>query len=106
MKPNYLLLFAVVFTLSISAAQSQVLNRLKSKGDQKAGEAIDKLFSGKDKKKTDQGTGQTGTNGTNENGSSGNGNSSGGSNNPSNKGGGGLNSTPSIACCKAYLASP
>ena len=94
MKPNYLLLFAVVFTLSISAAQSQVLNRLKSKGDQKAGEAIDKLFSGKDKKKTDQGTGQTGTNGTNENGSSGNGNSSGGSNNPSNKGGGGLNSTP------------
>ncbi len=93
MKQHYALLFAVVFALGISTGQSQVLNRLKSKGDQKAGEAIDKLFSGKDKKKTDQ-TGQTGTNGTGENGSSGSGNSTGGSNNPSNKSGGGLSSTP------------
>jgi hypothetical protein len=94
MKQHYVLLFAVVFELGISTGQSQVLNKLKSKGDQKAGEAIDKLFSGKDKKKADQSTGQTGTNGTAENGYNGSGISTGGSNNPSNKSGGGLSSTP------------
>jgi len=94
MKHYYAILFAVTFSLSIPASQAQVLNKLKNKGDQKAGEAIDKLFSGKDKKKADQSAGQSGTSGTNENGSSGSGNSSGGSNNPSNKGGGGLSSTP------------
>jgi hypothetical protein len=93
MKQHYALLLAASFALGISTAQAQVLNKLKNKGDQKAGEAIDKLFSGKDKKKTDQSTGQTG-NGTTGNGSTGSENSSGGSNNPSNKGGGGLSSTP------------
>lgn len=94
MKHYYAILFAVTFSLSIPASQAQVLNKLKNKGDQKAGEAIDKLFSGKDKKKADQSAGQSGASGNNENGSSGSGNSSGGSNNPSNKGGGGLSSTP------------
>ena len=93
MKQHYALLLAASVALSISTAQAQVLNKLKNKGDQKAGEAIDKLFSGKDKKKTDQSAGQTG-NGTTGNGSTGSGNSSGGSNNPSNKSGGGLSSTP------------
>lgn len=93
MKQHYALLLAASVALSISTAQAQVLNRLKNKGDQKAGEAIDKLFSGKDKKKTDQSAGQTG-NGTTGNGSTRSENSSGGSNNPSNKSGGGLISTP------------
>ena len=93
MKQHYAFLLAASVALSISTAQAQVLNRLKNKSDQKAGEAIDKLFSGKDKKKTDQSAGQTG-NGTTGNGSTGSENSSGGSNNPSNKSGGGLISTP------------
>ena len=93
MKQHYALLLAASVALSISTAQAQVLNRLKNKSDQKAGEAIDKLFSGKDKKKTDQSAGQTG-NGTTGNGSTRSENSSGGSNNPSNKSGGGLISTP------------
>ena len=94
MKQHYAFLLAASVALSISTAQAQVLNRLKNKGDQKAGEAIDKLFSGKDKKKTDQGTGQGGANGTTGSSTSGSGNTSGGSNNPSNKSGGGLSSTP------------
>ena len=91
MKQHYALLLAASLALSISTAQSQVLNKLKNKGDQKAGEAIDKLFGGKDKKKTDQSsTSQGGTNGNTGTGTTGNGNSSGGSNNS----GGGLISTP------------
>ncbi len=94
MKQHYALLLTASLALSISTAQAQVLNKLKNKGDQKAGEAIDKLFNGKDKKKTDPSTGQGGADGTTGSGTSGNGSTSGGSNNPSNKSGGGLSSAP------------
>lgn len=93
MKLRHAILLGASLSLSLGSAQAQVLNKLKNKGDQKAGEAIDKLFSGKDKKKTDQNQGQTGT--TGQSGTSGNsGGSSKSSGNPSNNGGGGLISTP------------
>lgn len=86
-------------SLSFSATQAQVLNRLKqkteSKGEQKASEAIDKLFSGKKKDNSSQN--QNGTNNGQQNGSSNqgqSGTSSGGFNSPSNNSGGGLISTP------------
>lgn len=63
---------------------AQVLNRLKGKGEQKAGEAIDHLFNGK-KKKADQSA--------NGNGTAAEGSSTSGSS-PVNKSGGGLISTP------------
>ena len=97
MKLHQAILLGATLSLGFSA-QAQVLNRLKqkaeNKGEQKAGDAIDKLFQGKDKdkNKTDQTQGQNGTNGqTGSNGTSG---SSNGSGNPSNSGGAGLISTP------------
>lgn len=93
MKLHHAILLGASLSLSLATAQAQVLNKLKNKGDQKAGEAIDKLFSGKDKNKTKETQGQNGT--TNQPGTTGtNGNSSGNSGNPSNKSGGGLISTP------------
>ena len=99
MKLHHAILLGASLSLGLSTAQAQVLNRLKqkveNKGEQKAGDAIDKLFQGKDKdkNKTDQTQGQTGTNG--QTGSTGsNGSSSGSSGNPSNNGGAGLISTP------------
>jgi len=72
--------------LTSTLASAQILNKLKGKGEQKAGEAIDNLFSGKKKKPADQSS--TNTNGTTTDTS----NNSTGS--PSNKSGGGLVSTP------------
>src|SRR5437762_1782231 len=99
MKLHQAVLLGAALSLGASTVQAQVLNRLKqkaeNKGEQKAGDAIDKLFTGKDKdkNKTGQTQGQNGTNGQpGSNGS--NGSSSGSSGNPSNKGGGGLISTP------------
>ena len=93
MKLHHAILLGASLSLSLASTQAQVLNKLKNKGDQKAGEAIDKLFSGKDKNKTKETQGQNGT--TNQPGTTGtNGNSSGNSGNPSNKSGGGLISTP------------
>lgn len=69
-----------------SAAPAQVLGKLKSKSEQKAGEAIDNLFGGK-KKKSDSGSASTGTN------SDTSGDNSAGSG-PANKSGAGLTSTP------------
>lgn len=85
---------AILFAAS---AQGQVLNRLKqrveNRGEQKAGEAIDKLFNGK---KNDSNNGnQSGQNGAGNNGQNGSGSGTGGtSNNASNRGGAGLISTP------------
>ncbi|HEX8061188.1 MAG TPA: hypothetical protein VF473_09650 [Cyclobacteriaceae bacterium] len=90
-----LILVACAFMVA-SGLQAQVLNKLKNKSEQKAGEAIDNLFSGK-KKNTGNGTGNN--NGSNNGSSSGNsssssGNSSsGGSGTRSNNTGGGLGST-------------
>ncbi len=96
MKAKVILVAAVVM-LSASATQAQVLNRLKnkveSKGEQKAGEAIDNLFNGKKKNGNDPNAGNNGGN-NGQNGSGGGNNGGGGGNNPSNKGGGGLISTP------------
>lgn len=95
MKIN-LKIVAVVALLTGAAISShaQVLNRIKqraeNKGEQKAGEAIDKLFSGK------KGN-QNQTGGTNQNGGANGQNGSGGvgsGNNASNRGGAGLISTP------------
>ena len=98
MKFRQVLVLAVVASIWAAPSQAQVLNRLKNKvegkGEQKAGEAIDNLFDGK---KKDQGTtgntgaqnGQTGQTGQGSQGELG-----GGSGSPSNKGGGGLVSTP------------
>lgn len=97
MKLNLrLVLLAMLAVGVISQSHSQVLNRLKqkveNKGEQKAGEAIDKLFGGKKQNQTGganngQGGGVNGQNGAG-------GGNSGGGNNPANKGGGGLISTP------------
>ncbi len=79
-----------------TAGNSQVLNRLKNRAannaEQKAGEAIDNLFSGKKKNQTDQAN----TPGTNGPGSANGQNTMGapGGGNPANRGGGGLISTP------------
>lgn len=76
-------------------SEAQVLNRLKqkveNKTEQKAGEEIDKLFNGKKKDQTTGQPGQGSQGGANGSGGSGN---SGSGGNPSNKGGGGLISTP------------
>lgn len=73
--------------LLINATQAQVLNRLKqrveNKAEQKAGQEIDKLFSGKDKNQSGQGT----SNGTGVNG---------GGNNPNNNGGGLISTPPDV----------
>lgn len=97
MKAKLILVVATAVLLSYTG-QAQVGNRLKnkvtSKGEQKAGEAIDNLFSGK-KKKQDSGTG--GNTSGQDNGSGngpGNGSNGSGGNNPSNNSGGGLVSTP------------
>jgi len=90
-----LILLAVAFAVA-SAVQAQVLNKLKNKGEQKAGEAIDNIFSGK-KKNSGNGNGTSGNNnGANGSGNSnsGSGSNNGGNNNPSNNSGGGLVSTP------------
>ncbi|MEI9919490.1 MAG: hypothetical protein WDO14_11880 [Bacteroidota bacterium] len=88
-----LILLAVAFAVA-SGAQAQVLNKLKNKGEQEAGKAIDNLFSGK-KKNSNNGTGNGSNNGGNGTGNSGSGSSnSGGNGNPSNNSGGGLVSTP------------
>ena len=92
MKLYQALLLGASLSLSSFTSQAQLLNKLKQKSENAA---IDKLFGGKDKKKTDESTtNQGGTNGTGTNGTGTNGTTSGGSNNPSNKGGGGLISTP------------
>lgn len=95
-----LILAAMAFGLLTVTGHAQVLNRLKqkveNKGEQKAGEAIDNLFNGKKKDGTGGSNGQGGQQGQGSgNGSgSGSGGSGSGNNNPSNKGGGGLISTP------------
>jgi hypothetical protein len=90
MKVKLILVACAVMVTS--GLQAQVLNKLKNKSEQKAGEAIDNLFSGK-KKNSGNGTGNNGGN-TSTSGSSNSGSSNGGSNNPSNNTGGGLVSTP------------
>ncbi|HMJ69257.1 MAG TPA: hypothetical protein VK508_10195 [Cyclobacteriaceae bacterium] len=97
MKAKLILVAAATILLSYTG-HAQVGNRLKNKvagkGEQKAGEAIDNLFSGK---KKNQNSGTNGTNGGNANGQSNTGSSSGSNgsnNNPSNNSGGGLISTP------------
>lgn len=96
MKVKLILFAAAAMVLSYDG-QAQVLNKLKNKSEQKAGEAIDNLFSGK--KKNKDGNNNSGANGNNGQSDSGNGNGngssgSGGNNNPSNNSGGGLVSTP------------
>lgn len=95
MKFHYLIAFGASLCLASVGTQAQVLNRLKqkvgSKTEQKAGDEIDKLFGGK-KNQSGQ-NGQTGQGGQ-QGGQSGTGGTGGGGNNPSNKGGGGLISTP------------
>ncbi|MBN8653665.1 MAG: hypothetical protein J0L67_19700 [Cytophagales bacterium] len=85
MKIKYVLTGGLI--LFFGATQAQVLNRLKqrveNKAEQKAGQEIDKLFSGKDKNQSGQGTG----NGTGANG---------GGNNPNNNGGGLISTPPDV----------
>ena len=88
MKLYHALMLGAALSLSSFTSQAQLLNKLKQKSEDAA---IDKLFGGKDKKKTDQ---STTTQGSGTNGSSGGGSTSGSSSNPSNSGGGGLISTP------------
>ncbi|GIL22911.1 MAG: hypothetical protein BroJett042_14240 [Bacteroidota bacterium] len=89
MKTKYVLTTGLVLVLGV-ATEAQVLNRLKqrveNKAEQKAGEEIDKLFSGKNKNQSGQ-SGQ-GTNGP--------GGSNSGGNNPSNKGGGLISTPPDV----------
>lgn len=89
MKTKYLTLGLML--LLINVTQAQVLNRLKqrveNKAEQKAGQEIDKLFSGKDKNQTGQGQGTNGT---------GSGNANGGGNNPANNGGGLISTPPDV----------
>jgi hypothetical protein len=95
MNRKYFPWVLAICLVTVEASTGQVLNKLKNKGEQKAGEAIDNLFSGK-KKNQDQ-SGQQGQGGAaGQGGASGNagGAGAGGNNNPSNKGGGGLISTP------------
>lgn len=95
MKVKLILVVAAATLLSFTG-QAQVGNRLKNKvankGEQKAGEAIDNLFSGK-KKKDAGSTGSSNGGSQGNNGTSSGSNGSGG-NNPSNNSGGGLISTP------------
>lgn len=95
MKPSHFVPAMVAALLLSTAVQAQVLNKVKNKlenkGEQKAGEAIDNLFNGK--KKNQGGNSSSGND--NGNGNAGGNNAGQGSgNNPSNKGGGGLVSTP------------
>jgi hypothetical protein len=100
MKFRQVLVLAVVATIWATTSQAQVLNRLKNKvegkGEQKAGEAIDNLFDGKKKDQSSTGNtgGQAGQNGQSGQGSQGTSGTGSGSGSPSNKGGGGLVSTP------------
>jgi len=101
MKFRHILVLMTAASLGAVSSQAQVLNRLKgkveNKGEQKAGEAIDNLFDGKkkDKSATDSQNGQNSQSGQAADGSqSGQSGSAGGSGSPSNKGGGGLVSTP------------
>jgi hypothetical protein len=93
MKPRHFVTATLTALLLSTAVQAQVLNRIKNKvenkGEQKAGEAIDNLFNGKKKNQN-----SNGANGNGNGNGTGNGSSNGGGNNPSNKGGGGLISTP------------
>jgi hypothetical protein len=88
-----LILVAAATVLLASGGQAQVLNRLKNKGEQKAGDAIDNLFNGK---KKNQNAGSTGTTGSGQGtqGSANGSGSAGGNSSPSNNSGGGLVSTP------------
>lgn len=90
MKVKLILLAAAIVVAS--GSQAQVLNKLKNKGEQKAGDAIDNLFNGK-KKGKNANNGGNGNNGGNNSGN-GNANTPGANNNPSNNSGGGLVSTP------------
>jgi hypothetical protein len=91
MKFHNALIIGGALCFASFASGAQVLNRLKqktaNKTEQKVGEEIDKLFSGKKKNQTSGQPGQNGNNGT------GGANGSGG-NNPTNNSGGGLISTP------------
>jgi hypothetical protein len=87
------LLTALVICASSHLTHAQVLNKLKGKGEQKAGEAIDNLFGGK-KKKGDQSGSSSGSSTSGTNGGNNSGGVNGGNNNPSNSSGGGLISTP------------
>jgi hypothetical protein len=94
MKLHYLLAFGATLCFVSVGTQAQVLNRLKqkveNKTEQKAGQEIDKLFGGKKNQSGQQGQGGN----TAGQGGVGGVGGSGGGNNPSNKGGGGLISTP------------
>lgn len=94
MNRRYSLLVVAVLVVIANTSSAQVLNKLKNKGEQKAGEAIDNLFSGKKKNQTPTQSGgqNNGQNGNDPNGV--NSTPGQGGNNPSNKGGGGLISTP------------
>jgi hypothetical protein len=97
MKAKLILVVAAAVLLPYTG-QAQVGNRLKNKvankGEQKAGEAIDNLFSGKKKKQDSGSSGSSGNaNGLGVTSTVNDSNGSGG-NNPSNNSGGGLISTP------------
>lgn len=93
MKVKLILLAAAIAVAS--GSQAQVLNKLKNKGEQKAGEAIDNLFSGKKKGQNGNNNGNASGNGQGNSGNAnGNGSNGSGNNNPSNNSGGGLVSTP------------
>ena len=87
MRTKYLT--AALLLFFSAATQAQVLNRLKqrveNKAEQKAGQEIDKLFSGKDKNQSGQGNTGNGTGGAN-----------GGGNNPGNNGGGLISTPPDV----------
>jgi hypothetical protein len=97
MKAKLTLVAVAMFLLSYTG-HAQVLNRLKNKaenkGEQKAGEAIDNLFSGKKKGQNSGTSGNSGNGSSQGNSGSGTGSNGSGGNNPSNNGGGGLISTP------------
>lgn len=90
MRTKYL--SAGLLLLFSFATQAQVLNRLKQRvennAEQKAGQEIDKLFSGKKKNQTGQNQGTNGTGGT--------GGLNGGGNNPNNNGGGLISTPPDV----------
>jgi len=92
MKAKLILLAAAIMVAS--GSQAQVLNKLKGKGEQKAGEAIDNLFSGKKKKDQNSNSNGSGNANGNDNGGNSSSNNGGSSNRPSNNSGGGLVSTP------------
>jgi len=95
MNQKYVPILMAFFILTAGPGYTQVINRLKSKSEQKAGEAIDNLFSGKKKNQNTNQGGQNQQGGNDGNNVPGGNNSGGqGGNNPSNKGGGGLISTP------------